>query len=72
MKTKCADSYMSRVSSREVYRGVAEVSVYFAEQARGHGVGRTLLEALIDGLEREGIWTLQASIFPENEASVEC
>jgi phosphinothricin acetyltransferase len=62
---------LSPVSKREVYRGVAEVTVYVAEAARGQGIGRALLEALIEQSERNGIWTLQASIFPENTASVE-
>ena len=58
------------MSSRPVYRGVAEVSVYVATAARGQGVGRALLAALVEASEAEGIWTLQASIFPENEASL--
>lgn len=62
---------LSPVSKRQVYRGVAELTVYVAEAARGQGIGRALLEALIDESERNGIWTLQASIFPENTASVE-
>jgi L-amino acid N-acyltransferase YncA len=62
---------LSAVSRREVYRGVAEVTVYVAEAARGRGIGRALLEALIAESERNGVWTLQASIFPENTASVE-
>ena len=62
---------LSPVSKREVYRGVAEVTVYVAEGARGRGIGRALLAALIAESERNGIWTLQASIFPENTASVE-
>ena len=62
---------LSAVSKRPVYRGVAEVTVYVTEGARGEGVGRELLEALIAESERNGIWTLQASIFPENVASVE-
>src|ERR1044071_915702 len=62
---------LSPVSKRHVYRGVAELTVYVAESARGQGIGRGLLEALIDESERNGIWTLQASIFPENVASVE-
>jgi L-amino acid N-acyltransferase YncA len=61
---------LSPVSQRAVYRGVAEVSVYIAERARGKGIGAVLLRALIRDSEREGIWTLQAGIFPENEASV--
>jgi L-amino acid N-acyltransferase YncA len=62
---------LSPVSKRQVYRGVAELTVYVAESARGQGIGRALVEALIIESERNGIWTLQASIFPENTASVE-
>jgi phosphinothricin acetyltransferase len=58
------------VSSRWAYRGVAESSVYVARDAQGRGVGRAVMEALIDESERAGIWTLQTSIFPENEASL--
>jgi phosphinothricin acetyltransferase len=61
---------LGAVSSRYVYRGVAEVSVYVAERARGKGIGTALLRALIDESERSGIWTLQAGIFPENTASI--
>jgi L-amino acid N-acyltransferase YncA len=61
---------LSPVSQRQVYAGVAEVSVYVAAASRGFGVGRRLLEALIDESERNGIWTLQAGIFPENPASI--
>jgi L-amino acid N-acyltransferase YncA len=61
---------LSPVSSRKVYAGVAEVSVYVGAAFRGDGLGRALLEALIRESEANGVWTLQASIFPENEASV--
>jgi phosphinothricin acetyltransferase len=61
---------LSPVSSRCVYGGVAEVSVYVAAKASGQGLGRTLLQALIKSSESEGIWTLQAGIFPENHASI--
>lgn len=61
---------LSPVSDRCVYGGVAEESVYVADDARGRGVGRALLEALIEGAEAAGIWTIQTGIFPENEASV--
>lgn len=61
---------LSPVSARQVYAGVAEVSVYVATSARGDGVGKALLQALIHESERNGIWTLQAGIFPENIASV--
>jgi L-amino acid N-acyltransferase YncA len=56
-------------SSRPCYRGVVEHSVYVAGTARGRGVGRTLMEALIAGADAGGLWTIQTSIFPENEAS---
>ena len=62
---------LSPVSRRAVYRGVAEVTVYVTERARGKGIGRALLEALVAESEKQGIWTLQASIFPENTASIE-
>ena len=62
---------LSPVSRRDVYRGVAEVSLYAASSARGRGIGRSLLLRLIDESEREGIWTLQAGIFPENTASID-
>jgi len=61
---------LSPVSSRCVYGGVAEVSVYVGAAARGQGVGRALLSALVADSEKSGLWTLQAGIFPENTASV--
>ena len=61
---------LSPVSARPVYAGVAEVSVYVEEGGRGRGVGTLLLEALVKESEKIGVWTLQASIFPENAASV--
>jgi L-amino acid N-acyltransferase YncA len=61
---------LSAVSSRCVYAGVAEVSIYVAELARGRGVGRKLLSRLTADSEAAGIWTLQAGIFPENAASI--
>jgi phosphinothricin acetyltransferase len=60
----------SAASSRECYAGVVESSVYVAAGARGGGVGRALMQALVDSAEAAGIWTIQASMFPENTASV--
>jgi L-amino acid N-acyltransferase YncA len=60
----------SAVSSRPAYRGVVEHSVYIDRDARGNGVGRLLLDALIAAAEDAGIWTIQSSIFPENAASL--
>ncbi len=57
-------------SSREVYAGVAEVSIYVANTAQGQGIGQKLLSALITETEQQGFWMLQAGIFPENTASV--
>lgn len=61
---------LSPVSGRCVYDGVAEVSVYVAAAARGRGIGKALLNALINASEQAGVWTLQAGIFPENVASI--
>lgn len=62
---------LSPTSSRCVYQGVAEVSIYISEIARGNGIGSKLLEMLIDGSEEKGYWTLQAGIFPENIPSLQ-
>jgi len=59
-----------RVSSRCVYEGVLEHSVYVAESARGHGVGRVLLDAFLRAAEAAQIWTVQSGVFPENEPSL--
>jgi L-amino acid N-acyltransferase YncA len=61
---------LSPVSERCAYGGVAEVSVYVADSARGRGVGRALLSELVRVSEDAGLWTLQAGIFPENAASI--
>jgi L-amino acid N-acyltransferase YncA len=61
---------LAPVSMRSVYAGVAEVSVYISLDSRGQGLGRELLTRLIAESEQNGIWTLQASVFPENLASI--
>jgi phosphinothricin acetyltransferase len=61
---------LSGVSDRPCYAGVAECSVYVAPDAGGRGVGRALLEELIERAEAAGVWTVQAGIFPENVASL--
>lgn len=61
---------LSPVSARRVYQGVAEVSVYVRESFRGLGMGRALLDALIECSEQHGLWTLQAGIIVENVASL--
>jgi L-amino acid N-acyltransferase YncA len=61
---------LSPTSSRECYAGVAENSVYVTAAARGRGIGRALLDALLARADAAGIWTIQTSVFPENEASV--
>lgn len=60
----------SPVSSRSVYIGVVEHSVYVADDHQGEGIGRKLVEALIDRADGIGVWTIQSSIFPENQASL--
>ncbi|GAB3668130.1 GNAT family N-acetyltransferase [Actinocorallia lasiicapitis] len=61
---------VSPVSSRPAYAGVVEHSVYVAAEARGLGVGRALLDALIASTEAAGLWTIQSGVFPENTASL--
>ena len=58
------------VSTRECYAGVAETSVYVTETARGRGVGKALLHRQVTEADRNGLWTLQTSVFPENRASI--
>jgi L-amino acid N-acyltransferase YncA len=61
---------LSPASARQVYAGVTEVSVYVSKDSRGQGIGKALLETLLEQSERNGIWTWQASVFPENGASI--
>lgn len=61
---------LSSVSSRCVYGGVAEVSVYVSSLERGKKIGERLLRKLIEQSEEQGYWTLQSGIFPENVASI--
>jgi L-amino acid N-acyltransferase YncA len=61
---------LAPTSRRECYAGVVEHSVYVTEAARGRGIGRALMEALIASADDAGLWTIQTSIFPENAASV--
>jgi len=61
---------ISRTSDRCAYAGVAEVSVYVADDFRGRGLGSALLASIIEASERKGYWTLQAGVFPENIASL--
>lgn len=61
---------LSPVSEQCMYDGLAEVGIYVGQMHRGKGIGGTLLEALISAAEENGLWTLQASVFPENVACV--
>ena len=61
---------LSATSNRTVYNGVAEVSIYIAKNYANYGIGNSLLSKLVSISENEGIWTLQAGIFPENESSI--
>ena len=61
---------LAPVSRRACYAGVAENSVYVAAAARGKGVGRALMDALVGSAATGGIWTIQTNVFPENAASV--
>ena len=61
---------LSPISRRSVYSGVVEVSIYISDHAKGRGVGKTLLNRLVEASEKAGIWTLQGGIFPENKASI--
>tara|TARA_R110002051_G_scaffold70772_1_gene127462 strand:+ start:20826 stop:21302 length:477 start_codon:yes stop_codon:yes gene_type:complete len=61
---------LSPVSSRCVYGGVAEISVYISKKSRGKGLGKILLQHLIAASEQQGIWTLQSGVFPTNFGSI--
>jgi phosphinothricin acetyltransferase len=62
---------LSPVSTRSCYAGVAEATLYVGAAERGQGVGKRLLQALIDSSERNGIWTLYGAAFPGNTASIQ-
>jgi L-amino acid N-acyltransferase YncA len=66
----CGWAAISPVSARPVYSGVTEVSVYVGNEFTGRGIGQALLKQLVIASEENGIWTLQASVFPENQASM--
>ena len=61
---------LAPVSARDCYRGVAEVSIYVASGSLGQGIGSKLMARLIEESERNGIWSLYSSIFPENQATL--
>jgi len=61
---------LSPTSSRCVYEGVAEVSIYIGENYRGQGLGKVILEKLIELSEENGFWTLQSGIIRENTSSI--
>jgi phosphinothricin acetyltransferase len=61
---------LTPTSKREVYKGINEESIYIAEKFAGKGIGKLLLNALIDESEKHGVWTLYAAIFPENKISI--
>jgi phosphinothricin acetyltransferase len=61
---------LSAVSSRCVYSGVAEVSIYIKAECRGRGIGVKLLQYVIEASEKEGFWTLQSGIIESNKASI--
>ncbi len=61
---------LSSFSKRAAYSGVAEVSIYVAPSVQGHGVGKALLRSLLAAAESAGVWTVQASLFAENAASL--
>ena len=61
---------LAPVSLRDCYRGVAEVSIYVANGSLGQGIGSELMARLVEESERNGIWSLYSSIFPENQATL--
>ncbi|MGG0655406.1 N-acetyltransferase family protein [Rummeliibacillus pycnus] len=61
---------LTQISSREVYRGVGEISIYISGSSRGMGIGTLLMEKMIQESENEGFWTLQSSVFKKNKSSI--
>ncbi|WP_319005479.1 GNAT family N-acetyltransferase [Metabacillus litoralis] len=61
---------LSPISTRPVYSGVAEVSVYVCRHKKGLGIGSLLIKSLIEQSEESGFWMLQSGIFPENYSSI--
>ncbi|MDF1548766.1 MAG: GNAT family N-acetyltransferase [Bacteroidales bacterium] len=61
---------LSSVSTREVYKGVCEISIYVDNNNKGKGIGSSLMEKVIESSEINGVWTLFSSVFPENVATI--
>ncbi|RXG14310.1 phosphinothricin acetyltransferase [Leeuwenhoekiella aestuarii] len=61
---------LSLVSKRNVYSGVAEVTIYVSQKHQGQKIGSLLMKKLIAKSEEEGFWTLTAHIFPQNKSSI--
>lgn len=62
---------ISPVSTRAVYSGVGEVSVYLSNNSKGKGIASMLFKKLIEESEKAGFWTLQSSIFAINTSSIQ-
>jgi phosphinothricin acetyltransferase len=66
----CGWAALAPISKRDCYRGVAEISIYVADDQRGKGIGNELMKTLIDASEHNGIWSLYSSIFAENQPTL--
>lgn len=60
---------LSSYRMRDCYAGIAEFSIYLDENVRGRGIGRDLLEALVNEATALRYWKLVSRIFPFNTAS---
>lgn len=61
---------LSPVSSRCVYKGCAEMSIYIDNDHQGRGIGTELIKRLLCEAKKQGYWSILSTVISINSASV--